>query len=93
MSSRPMQQSIPDINLVEHEGDFVCDQCSKEAGFLVVSLSDAANLCKHCFVGSLPQYTDFLDNFSDLLIHLIEERDRMMSQDDMHELYGNEDTD
>lgn len=89
-----MQQRIPEINLVEYEGDdFTCGKCSVKAGFLIQDPSGDSCLCKNCFVASLPQYTDFLDSFSDLLIHLMEEKDRMMSQEDMHELYGNEDTD
>ena len=88
-----MQQRIPDINLVEHEGDFVCDQCSEETEFLIGLEGENKNLCKACFSAQRPEYSDAVRDFSDLFILLVEEKGRRMSQEDMHELYGNgEDT-
>ena len=86
-----MQQLIPDLNLVEYDGDFVCAQCQEEVGFLIGPEGGDPFFCKDCFSVQHPEYREALISFADLFIHLMEEKDRMMSQEDMHELYGNED--
>jgi hypothetical protein len=85
-----MEQRIPDINLVEHEGDFACAKCSEEAEFLIGPDDKDRNLCKDCFAAERPEFSDALNDFAELFILLLETKNRMMSQDDMHELYGND---
>lgn len=83
-------QRIPDMNLIEYEGDFVCDQCSEDAGFLIGLEGGDRNLCADCFSAERPEYMDAVKDFADLFILLLEEKARRMSQEDMHELYGND---
>lgn len=84
------QQRIPDINLVEHEGDFICDKCSEEVGFLIGQEDSDRYLCKDCFSAERPEYLDAINDFADLFVSLLETKERMMSQEEMHELYGND---
>ncbi len=40
-------QTVPDINLIAHEGDFMCDECNEEASFLIGPdpINDGKNRC------------------------------------------------
>jgi hypothetical protein len=84
-------QKVPDINLVAHEGDIICDDCGQEVEFLIGPdpINDGKNRCKRCFTGMKPEYAEALTDFSDLLNLMLEMQSRMMSLDMMHELYGN----
>ncbi len=86
-------QKVPDINLIPHEGDIICDECGQEAAFLIgpEPINDGKNRCKSCFEPHWPQYKDAVTDFSDLLDLMLEMQSRMMTTDLMHELYGNED--
>ena len=76
--------------LVEYEGDFVCAQCKEEAGFLIGPEGEDNHLCKDCFVAERPEFSDAMKDFSDLFTLLLEEKAQRMTQDEMHELYGND---
>jgi hypothetical protein len=84
-------QTVPDINLIAHEGDVICDTCGQEAKFLIgpEPINDGLNRCKTCFEPHWPQYKDALTDFSDLLELILEMQARNMSLDAMYELYGN----
>ena len=85
-------QKVPDINLIAHEGEFVCDECGQEAKFLIgpEPMNDGKNRCKSCLAVAKPDYAEALTDFSDLLDLMLEMQSRMMSLDAMHELYGNQ---
>jgi hypothetical protein len=84
-------QTVPDINLIPHEGDVICDECGQEAEFLIgpEPMNDGKNRCKTCFEPHWPQYKDAVTDFSDLLDLMLEMQARNMSLDAMYELYGN----
>lgn len=85
-------QKVPDINLISHEGDIICDECGQKAEFLIgpEPINDGKNRCKSCFEPHWPQYKDAVTDFSDLLDLMLDMQSRMMTTDMMHELYGNQ---
>lgn len=84
-------QKVPDINLISHEGEMVCDECKQEVSFLIGPdpVNDGKNRCKSCMSLIRPEYREALTDFSDLLDLMLDMQSRMMSLDAMHELYGN----
>ena len=80
-------QRVPDLNLVEHDGDRVCDDCGEEGKFLVGG--DNKFRCKTCFTGDKPEYLEAIADFAELLDLMLEIKSQLMTQEEMHELYGN----
>ena len=89
-------QRVPDFDLVPHEGDMICAECGEETEFLVsiqgVEAPEEAR-CRECFGDIRPEYSEAITDFSDLLTLMLEMKSRFMTQDEMHELYGNEEED
>ena len=85
-----MNQRIPEINLEPFDGPMVCDICHEESKFLVGLVQEGRdkNHCTACFSKKRPEYRDAVADFADLLDMLIEIKDRHMTLDEMHELYG-----
>ncbi len=84
-------QKVPDIEIIQHEGDLVCDECKQEASFLIgpAPINDGKNRCKVCMALVRPDCESALTDFSDLLELMLEMKSRMMTTDMMHKLYGN----
>jgi hypothetical protein len=80
-------QRVPDFNIIPHDDeDVVCDECGEEVTFLVGEL----NQCKDCFSDERPEFSDAVADFADLLDIMIDLKGRLMTQEEMHELYGKE---
>ena len=77
-----------------HEGPMICDFCHEKVDFLVGVTQTETNLdgnhCKDCFHKKKPEFTDSIADFHDLLQIIIEMKSKLMTQEEMHELYGDE---
>ena len=83
-------QRVPDFNIIPHDDeDVVCEECGEEVIFVVGELKQ----CRACFSVERPEFSDAVADFEDLLDIMIDIRDRLMTQEEMHELYGEEETD
>ena len=84
-------QRVPELNIIPHDGEeVICEECGESVTFLIEGMQ---NKCKSCFGDERPEYSDAIADFAELLDLLHEMKERMMSQEEMHELYGKEETD
>jgi hypothetical protein len=84
-------QRIPDFDIIPHDDeDVVCDECGEFVAFLI---EGPPNRCKDCFSDERPEFSGAVADFADLLDILVDIRDRLMTQEEMHDLYGKEETD
>jgi hypothetical protein len=85
---------VPDFDVVGQD-DLHCTECGEEFKFLVsIEGENFGALCQRCFSEKEgPRYDTAIAHFADLLFTLLEMKENYMTQEEMHELYGEDEDD
>ncbi len=73
----------------------ICATCEEEVQYLIniqESESPEQAQCGSCFETAHPEFGDSIREFQEILELFLEHKSRCMTQEEMHELYGNENT-